>query len=119
MISLRYFGIIQTGYRRVLETIPDRFSPGPEIPPEESGSLTPPATEPPTTPRSQSRNASFSLTGTGDKTPLGSSSKYLNNAFTTVPPTFAPPSPTRNKKAKGGKRLRDVEGESPHKKRKE
>jgi hypothetical protein len=119
--SLRYLGIIQSGYRRVLENIPDRSSPVPEIPLEGSIALTPPPTEAPTTPRSQSRNASFSLAGTSDATPLGSSSKYLNNAFTTVPPTFAPPSPTRNKRAKGGKRQRDVvvESETPPKKKKE
>jgi hypothetical protein len=94
---LRFFGIVQAGYRDVLQNMPQPTSPYDLAP----LALTPPATEetPSTpTPHHQSLN----------DVPPSRATPFANNRFTTVSTSFAPPSPTRKKQ---GKRLADEEGE--------
>ncbi|PPQ88883.1 hypothetical protein CVT25_009118 [Psilocybe cyanescens] len=104
----RFYGLVQAGYRAILASLQATSSP-PNSQPISASDLsialdpmapTPPATEAPTTPKATSRNASFTFGS--------AATPFSNNEFTTVPPTFAPASPTEgNKKAKGRKRLRD------------
>ena len=90
----RYFGIIQAGYRAVLQGLPDRITPTSDTLVSEVIPATPPGTESPTTPHSHSRNPSLTL----PETPHSSGIK--NNNFTTVGPSFVPPSPSRKKSSK-------------------
>ncbi|KAK2463864.1 hypothetical protein APHAL10511_004169 [Amanita phalloides] len=100
-----FFGIVQTGYRAVLKQMSmknedilfeDAFSP-PLIMNLEH---TPTATEAPSTPRQFSRNPSMTF-GTAP---------FSNNSFTTVSPTYRPPSPTgAHKKPRSKKRHRENE----------
>ncbi|PFH47823.1 hypothetical protein AMATHDRAFT_6386 [Amanita thiersii Skay4041] len=98
-----FFGIVQAGYRAVLETLNDDNTAYLDAFPLsfEPKSITPPDTEGPTTPRVLSRVSSFTF-GTGSGT-------FSNNNFTTVPPSFVPPSPTRGfRRTRSRKRLREV-----------
>ncbi|KII96196.1 hypothetical protein PLICRDRAFT_151364 [Plicaturopsis crispa FD-325 SS-3] len=110
----RFFGIIQYGYRIIEERIANKIGPLPVPPPAESPdlSLTPPATEAPSTPPPRTRT--FSRTASGS---------FSANSFTTVPMNYAPTSPSGPEKAGKpksavGKRTREiVEGGSPQRKR--
>jgi hypothetical protein len=110
------FGLVQAGYRVVLATMQEKC---PEtdvgIPAIVADQLapTPPATEAPSTPKAHSRNTSFTV-GSAILGSASSSATFANNAFTTVPETYAPGSPSQStKRAKGMKRMRnDEEGGS-------
>jgi len=92
----RYFGVIQAGYREVLQTM----SISDEV---DLTTVTRAATEAPSTPRSHTRNRSF---GTA---PLPGSTTRLNNSFMTVPPNHAPTSPSHG--VLKNKRNRDISTE--------
>ena len=70
---------------------------------------TPPATEAPSTPSpAHSRKGSMTLIPGGGGS--GAATPFSNNSFTTVEPTFVPPSPTRaTRRVSGGKRQLPVE----------
>jgi len=111
-----YFGPVQVGYRAVLKKLADQY---PDldvgIPATFSDPIapTPPATEAPTTPKSHSRNVSFTFGNAGAGSGLGTT-PFSNNTFTTVSPTFIPGSPTqRTKRVMGTKRLRDRGEDKP------
>jgi len=94
--DVRYFGVIQAGYRRVLQTMPVLDAVG-------LSTVTPPATEPPSTPRSHSRNPSLgTVAGTMSRgnTPKAAATPFArpNNVYTTVSMNHSPASPTRNKR---------------------
>jgi hypothetical protein len=92
----RYFGVIQAGYREVLQTM----SITDEV---DLTTITRPATEAPSTPRSHTRNRSF---GTA---PLPGSTTRSNNSFMTVPSDHAPTSPSH--RVLRNKRDRDISTE--------
>ncbi|KAF8665672.1 hypothetical protein AX16_000125 [Volvariella volvacea WC 439] len=102
----QFFGIVQAGYREVLQNISKRTAD-----PLEGGAAiapTPPASEAPSTPLAQPRRASLTF---GSR-----SNSFSNNNFTTVPPDYALGSPTRHSsaaKAKNAKRKRDKESTEP------
>ncbi|KIM78005.1 hypothetical protein PILCRDRAFT_608246 [Piloderma croceum F 1598] len=91
----RFYGVIQAGYREVLQTM----SITDEV---DLTTVTRPATEAPSTPRSHTRNRSFG-------TPLPGSMTRSNNSFMTVPPDHAPTSPSH--KVLKNKRDRDISTE--------
>ncbi|KDR74242.1 hypothetical protein GALMADRAFT_269180 [Galerina marginata CBS 339.88] len=101
----KFYGLVQAGYRAILAELEARNSPpaitiitDPTVP-------TPPATEAPSTPTAHSRTSSFTFTAAGGSG--SASTPFANNAFTTVSPSFAPPSPTRaGKKPRGTKRAK-------------
>jgi len=106
----RYFGVIQAGYRRVLQTMPD---------PDESGpsTVTPPETEAPSTPRSHSRHLSFGTLPFAGTTSRGTTPKAggtpfsrSNNVYTTVPMDHSLASPTHKQDLSRKKRDRDTNG---------
>jgi hypothetical protein len=111
----QFFGLVQAGYRDVLANMPNQFNLERlallEVPSTldlDSMAPTPPATEAPSTPKAKghSRDNSFSFSNASgsSKTP------FLNNSFTTVPPTFTPGSPSQTSKKRrnaSAKRLRD------------
>lgn len=103
-----YFGIVQVGYRAVLEqmgTMNDdsAFEDSFPLPLLNNAERTPAATEAPSTPRQFSRNPSMTF-GTAP---------FSNNSFTTVSPTFRPPSPSAaHKKPQKKKRNRGSEENS-------
>ncbi|EGO30167.1 hypothetical protein SERLADRAFT_358952 [Serpula lacrymans var. lacrymans S7.9] len=99
----RFVGIVQAAYREILMTLPDHVPQSPLRPAQDAptATLTPPATEAPSTPRALSRNVSLSQIGV---TP------FSNNEFTTVPPNFHPTSPERGTKKPRSKRGRDTSG---------
>ena len=134
-LGFRYYGIIQAGYRAVLETVPNLFLEKPISGRSEehginlstrnisgaSSAPTPPATEAPSTPsRTLSRQAS--LTVTDPRT-------FSNNSFTTVDVGFVPPNPIKKRrlvvseglkgKKEGGSGGTVKDEESPTKKVKE
>ncbi|KAJ3573732.1 hypothetical protein NP233_g2239 [Leucocoprinus birnbaumii] len=82
-----YWGRVQAGYRQIL----DRMSV------EETtavDAITPPATEPPSTP--PARTSSFSLDPGASAGPRTLTKRFSNNNFTTVDPSYSvPKSPTR------------------------
>lgn len=102
------FGLIQAGYRAILAKMQ-------ALEEAELGTTsvaaaatldttvpTPPATEAPSTPPAHSRKASLTLIPGGSG---AASTPFSNNSFTTVEPTFVPPSPTRaTRRVSGGKR---------------
>jgi len=108
-----YFGIIQAGYRAVLVQMgvihdddsamndDSAFENSFPLPVITNADQTPTATEAPSTPRPFSRNNSSMTFGTAP---------FSNNSFTTVSPTFRPPSPSAaHKKPKSKKRNRENE----------
>ena len=106
-----YFGIVQAGYRAVLEQMSTMndvvddclFEDSFPLPILSNLEQTPAATEAPSTPRQFSRNPSMTF-GTAS---------FSNNSFTTVSPTFRPPSPSAaHKKPKKKKRNRENEENS-------
>jgi hypothetical protein len=112
-----YFGIVQAGYRAVLDQMnamhddsammmnddDSAFESSFPLPLITNADRTPTATEAPSTPRPFSRNNSMTF-GTAPIT---------NNSFTTVSPTFRPPSPSAaHKKPKSKKRSRENEDKS-------
>ncbi|KAF8164734.1 hypothetical protein B0H34DRAFT_686383 [Crassisporium funariophilum] len=111
----QFFGLVQAGYRAILASMPDQLEASP--PPETlaaSGVVgpTPPATEAPSTPtQTHSRTGSFTLlTGGGISASAGGeviNTPFSNNSFTTVPPSFAPRSPSQ-----GSRKLRRHESGS-------
>lgn len=117
----QFFGLVQAGYRVVLASMPDEFDlerPETLVVPStldlDSMAPTPPATEAPSTPKAKAHTRdnsfSFSSASVPSKTP------FLNNSFTTVPPTFTPGSPSRNSKKRrnaSAKRLHDDSQTSP------
>jgi len=107
--DVRYFGIIQAGYREVLKALPDRVSPSL---PEPSAPVVERTPSPPSTPRGHSRNTSFTFPAP-NVTPV--SKAFSNNTFTTVAPNFVPRSPTQEHRKPRSKRERD--DDSPVKKR--
>lgn len=70
----------------------------------------------PSTPRGQSRNASFGTAGTmtRENTPKPGATPFSrsNNSFTTVPVNHVPTSPTQNHKKLRVKRSRDASGDA-------
>ncbi|KAF9558393.1 HD-domain/PDEase-like protein [Agrocybe pediades] len=117
----KYFGIVQAGYRDILRNLEKRLSteePVEGMTPLDPMAPTPPASEPPTTPKAHSRNLSFTFAAAGNKT-----TPFSDNSFTTVSPSFAPASPTQgSRKVTRRKRSRDEASTSvqdaPSKKRK-
>lgn len=130
-----FFGIVQAGYRAVLAELEKMSTSGdegdfmdsfpfPSLTNHEA--TTPPTTDPPSTPRALSRNQSSGF-GVGSLSRNSSANfgpgtfsrhtsanfgiaPFSNNNFTTVSPTFRPPSPTRaQKKPKSRKRTREKE----------
>lgn len=105
-IRCRFFGVIQAGYRQILQTMPVEEEAGPS-------SVTPPATEAPTTPRPHSRNPSLGIlpgTTTRENTPkTGGTPSFSreDNEFMTVSRDHGPTSPTRRSR---NKRDRDTSG---------
>ena len=103
-----YFGIVQAGYRAVLRQMgmmndDSAFEDSFPLPLLDDAERTPAATEAPTTPRQFSRNPSMTF-GTAP---------FSNNSFTTVSPTFRPPSPSAaHKKSQKKKRNRGSEENS-------
>jgi len=92
----RFFGIVQAGYRAVLDAMTDPVSP--ILPaPELMNTLTP--TEAPSTPRAQSHNASLTLSE-GSTTNITTPLSFSINSFTTVPPTFVPNTPMQKNRTK-------------------
>ncbi|KAF5343308.1 hypothetical protein D9756_011590 [Leucocoprinus leucothites] len=100
-----YWGRVQAGYRQILDSISIEET-------NTVDSITPPATEPPSTPPAQV--SSFTLDA-GTSVGTKSARRFSNNSFTTVSPTFSmPKSPTRGG---GRKRSRDSRSKSPTRKR--
>lgn len=103
-----FFGIVQAGYRAVLEQMSMMGDDGDfeisfPLPVLANAERTPTATEPPSTPRPFSRNPSMTF----------GSAPFSNNSFTTVLPTYKPPSPTgAHKKPRSRKRNRENEDTS-------
>ena len=106
-----FFGIVQAGYRAVLEQMEQMsmtnddsaFEDSFPLPLLNNAERTPATTEAPSTPRQFSRNPSMTF-GTAP---------FSNNSFTTVSPTFRPPSPSAaHKKPKKKKRNRGSEENS-------
>jgi len=105
--NYKWVYLVQLGYRALLEAMPgqvnvdDTSAPAPA-----PGALsTPPESVAPSTPRARSlsRTTSFSnLSFSG-----GSGTPFATNSFTTVPPDYAPSSPSHA----GLKRKREREGE--------
>jgi hypothetical protein len=97
MVGIRYIGIIQAGYRKVLQTLfTDEMT---------HSTVTPPATELPSTPTS--RNVSFgTLPLTGhigrDHTPKPDT-PLSDNKFMSVPLDHVPASPTHKPRSKRGR----------------
>ncbi|TFK33680.1 hypothetical protein BDQ12DRAFT_637222 [Crucibulum laeve] len=114
----QYFGLVQAGYRAVLAAM-ENSAPFPLSPPldavlEGDGTTslkTPPATEPPTTPKAQSRQASFTFLSVGASS---TATPFSNNSFTTVSPRYMPTSPTQTAKRTRSvaKRAREEDPES-------
>ncbi|KAF8351698.1 hypothetical protein F5887DRAFT_88 [Amanita rubescens] len=108
--NTNYFGIVQAGYRAVLvqmnamhedDSADSAFENSFPLPVITNADQTPTATEGPSTPRPFSRNNSSMTFGTAP---------FTNNSFTTVSPTFRPPSPSAaHKKPKSKKRSRENE----------
>ncbi|KIL63305.1 hypothetical protein M378DRAFT_673967 [Amanita muscaria Koide BX008] len=130
-----FFGIVQAGYRAVLAELEKMSTSGDEADFMDSFPFpsltnqeitTPPTTDPPSTPRALSRNQSSGF-GVGSLSRNSSANfgpgtfsrhtsanfgaaPFSNNNFTTVSPTFRPPSPTRaQKQPKSRKRTREQE----------
>ncbi|KAF8623166.1 hypothetical protein AX17_007522 [Amanita inopinata Kibby_2008] len=101
-----FFGLVQVGYRSVLESMNDdnAFVTAFSLPPLVSA-ITPPDTEAPSTPISRAVSFTF-----GSR--IGGGPSLSNNSFTTVSPTFRPSSPTRAHKLRGRKRGRENEDPS-------
>ncbi|TDL18439.1 HD-domain/PDEase-like protein [Rickenella mellea] len=96
--DVRYFGIIQAGYRAVLRSLPDDLDDNPRPP-------TPPLTESeqPATPGRDSRRGSVTehlsqLSSSHPKAGGSTGSRaspFWNNSFTQVPKNYVPPSPSQ------------------------
>jgi hypothetical protein len=104
-LGYRYFGVVQAGYRQVLQTI--------SVSVESGLSAVSPATEVPSTPRSHSRNLSsgtipVSDSATRENTPKAPSTPFSNNSFMSVPVDHVPTSPTIKNKMLRNKRDRDA-----------
>ncbi len=113
------FGLIQAGYRAILakmQALDESAELGATtaiagagastVTPGTTTVPTPPATEAPSTPPAHSRQGSMTLIPGGS----GAATPFSNNSFTTVEPTFVPPSPTRaTRRVSGGKRQLPVE----------
>ena len=113
----QFYWLVQAGYRAVLANMPNEFDLDSErletlvVPSTldlDSVAPTPPETEAPSTPKAKihTRDNSFSFPSASgpSKTP------FLNNSFTTVPPTFTPGSPSQKSKKRrnaSAKRLHD------------
>ena len=80
---------------------------------------TPPETEAPSTPKTHSRNISFSFGSSASDLGTALKGSIGPNNFTTVPPNYAPPSPTRGGpksrkgSGKGGSKPGDKETATP------
>ncbi|EMD31788.1 hypothetical protein CERSUDRAFT_119364 [Gelatoporia subvermispora B] len=140
----RFFGLIQAGYREVLAKMPGEPAPAHPDPQREATpplpSLTPPDSEAPMTPRTQTRSLS-SIPEAPEVTPLGmptsltapssargpgTPGQFTNNPFTSVglnhkgpPPSTSKARPPNSVKGRASKRTRekaDAE-ESPVKRR--
>jgi len=80
---------------------------------------TPPETEAPSTPKTHSRNTSFSFGSSASDLGTALKGSIGPNNFTTVPPNYAPPSPTRGgpktrkSSGKGGSKPGDKETATP------
>jgi deoxynucleoside triphosphate triphosphohydrolase SAMHD1 len=111
----QFFGLVQAGYRAVLASMPDEVDLDrletlvvPSTLDLDSMAPTPPATEAPSTPKAKAHTRDNSFTFPSASGP--SKTPFLNNSFTTVPPTFTPGSPTQNSKKRrnaSAKRLHD------------
>ena len=105
-LGYRYFGVVQAGYRQVLQTISVSVESGP--------SAASPVTEVPSTPRSHSRNLSSGTipvpdSATRENTPKAPSTPFSNNSYMSVPVDHVPPtSPTIKNKILRNKRDRDA-----------
>jgi hypothetical protein len=125
--NTNYFGIVQAGYRAVLGQMgmmndDSAFEDSFPLPLLNNAEPTPTATEAPTTPRQFSRNPSMTLGTAAPSTPRQFSrnpsmtfgtAPFSNNSFTTVSPTFRPPSPSAaHKKPQKKKRNRGSEENS-------
>jgi len=112
----QYFGLVQAGYRAVLASVAERsdisLSPDPHASTDSvAETITPPATEAPSTPPAHSHSSSGDL---GKRTP------FSNNSFTTVSKDYGVPnSPSSSQPRRTRKRRQGVsdELEPPRKKR--
>ena len=105
LTSHRYYGIIQAGYRAVLEAMSENLS-SVEAATASEATHSRETTEAPSTPsRSFSRNSSFSLSRNTESTPF--TKTFQNNTFTTVSTTFIPPTPMYKIRSGRNKRERD------------
>lgn len=86
----QFFGLVQAGYRAILEELERSSTPPPLAASADPGRSTPTVSEAPSTPRA----SSFNLGSSGSVHVVGAT-PFSNNSFTTVSPGYAPPSPTR------------------------
>ncbi|KAG1740233.1 uncharacterized protein EDB91DRAFT_1133849 [Suillus paluster] len=100
----RFMGLVQAAYRHVLRSLPNT--------PDETAEIaisvqTPPATEPPSTPRTLTRAISLGMPSSRTSRPFGRTPSYSDNQFTTLPPNCQSRSPTRTA-PRNPKRVRET-----------